>query len=183
MFHLQARVLTMCVSFAEARAPGTPPDPSCPLIWVRRAVPPYASLTVSCSACSSSRDSSGSGFNPHKQPASSPLALSLLRRLLVWRRMQRIVGLYWQQQRFGYKVGKLVLFLCLMPFLEDELYIFLFWGGSFFTSHRKCCYIRWDLLTIFMLYMNRFYLDVVAVYLTLTLLNTVKEVKIAYFIQ
>ncbi len=109
LFHLQAPVLTMCGSFAEARVPGTPPDPSCPLIWVRQAVPPYASLTVSCSACSSSRDSSESGFNPHKQPASSPLAL----------RHSSVVcwfgggcrglwdGLYWQQQRFGYKVGKL----------------------------------------------------------------------------
>lgn len=108
MFRLQAPVLTMCGSSAEARVPGTPPDPSCPLIWARRAVPPYASLTVSCSACSSSRDSSVSGFNPHKQPASSPLALCHSS-VICWfgGTMQKIVGLYWQQQKFDYNVGKL----------------------------------------------------------------------------
>lgn len=134
-----APVLTMCGSFAEAQAPGTPPGPSCPLIWVRRAVPPYASLTVSCSACSSIRDSSGSGFNPHKQPASSPLALSLLRHLLVWRTMQRIVGLYWQQQRFGYHLGELeliVLFFVFDAFLRGWI-VHLFFFGSFFYQSKE----------------------------------------------
>lgn len=82
IFCLQAPILTMSGSSAEVRVPGTPPDPSCPLIWVRSAVPPYASPTVSCSACSSIRDSSRSEFQPHKQPASSPL----LPHLLVWRK-------------------------------------------------------------------------------------------------
>ncbi len=176
----------MCGSFAEARAPGTPPDPSCPLIWVRRAVPPYASLTVSCSACSSSRDSSGSGFNPHKQPASSLLALCHSS-VVCWfgggcRGLWDYIGnsrglvIKWES------LNELSFFM-FDAFLRGWIVHLFFFLVLFFTSHRKCCYIRWDLLTIFMLYMNRFYLDVVAAYLTPTLLNTVKEVIIAYFIQ
>lgn len=132
MFRLQAPVLTMCGSSAEARVPGTPPDPSCPLIWARRAVPPYASLTVSCSVCSSIRDSSGSGFNPHKQPRSSPLALCHSSFVCwfgggcrgLWHHTGNSRGLVimWES------LNELSCFLCLMSFLRGWIYIFF---GSF----------------------------------------------------
>lgn len=57
-----------------------------------------------------------------------------------------------------------------MPFLEDELYIFYFFGSFFFLPVKGNA-VTWYLLTIYMLYMNRFHLAVVAAYLKLTLLN------------
>lgn len=130
---MQAPILTMSGSSAEVRVPGTPPDPSCPLIWVRSAVPPYASPTVSCSAYSSIRGSSRSGFQPLKQPASSPLTVCHSS-VICWfggRMMEGIVGSHWLRMRFGYNVRKLCpVFYVWFLFLEDKLYILF---GPFFT--------------------------------------------------
>lgn len=133
---MQAPVLTMSGSSAEVRVPGTPPDPSCPLIWVRRAVLPYASPTVSCSACSSSRDSSRSEFHPHKQPASSPLTLCHSS-IVCWfgggcRGLWDYIGFGWGLVIMLKSLNDCPVILCLMPFLKGYI-VLPFW--FFFFLH------------------------------------------------
>lgn len=45
--------------------------------------------------------------------------------------------------------------LCLMPFLKGYI-VLPFWFFFFYMTpnHRKCCYIRWDLHTIYQVHLN-----------------------------